>query len=390
MDLQVINTTLGSIAKSINWIKDITGLYTTKSLSEVTKLTRVEPLTILSRDCLSLEYIGDVNQTLLSMFSAYYLQAVGMLTKVNDVEVVRILDKLNPDRDETGFLLSERYATEETVNLIPEAYKYSLPGTRRICKEDDEFKYRDANGVEHKYQEAKHDINKEIATINELSNLSVGKLLNVDITYSKKIGDDISQPMSVKIPVNVRLMVSSVTDSTISHLLSIHKDDQSVSERYHAWRSGRISFIKDLIFCQDLIDEHRRAVMSDESGTIDEIMRRVNNAKKFGLLTHNPSLVSASNLFVITENVARELEDKLGGKLANPKVRKKAFENTYAMIICVIDREWERVTFYIRDITSYTELSVKEIKNASKGSGSKGPDIGDILKSLQMGAAPQF
>ena len=105
MDLGVVNTTLQTIAKSINEIRNnATNYYTTKSLAEATKLTRVEPLVIFSKDCVSLEYMPDVANSLLSIFSGYYLQAVSILTRVNDVEVVRILDKLNPDRDETGFL----------------------------------------------------------------------------------------------------------------------------------------------------------------------------------------------------------------------------------------------------------------------------------------------
>jgi hypothetical protein len=128
-------------------------------------------------------------------------------------------------------------------------------------------------------------------------------------------------------------------------------------------------------------------MIGDETGTMLEIMRRVNNSKKYGLLTKNPSLVSASNLFVVTEEIARELEGKLGGRLTNFKTREQAFENTYAMVIVVIDREWQRVTFYTRGIQSYTDLSYKELKSVGKD---KGPDIMDILKSLNTGHAPVF
>jgi hypothetical protein len=57
------------------------------------------------------------------------------------------------------------------------------------------------------------------------------------------------------------------------------------------------------------------------------------------------------------------------------------------MILCVIDREWERVTFYVRNITAGSEYSVKELKAASAG---KGPDILDILKAYNLGTAPSF
>jgi hypothetical protein len=374
MDLGVINTTLTAIASVINTAKDnFFNYYTTKSLTEATKLTRVEPLTIISRDCVNLEYMPDVMQALLSIFSGYYLQAVSLLTQINDIEVIRVLDRLNPDRDETGFLLMEKHtpSTESLTNLVLENYTYTLPThSASILSMED----------------AKSD---NIKYLNEISALSVGKLLNVEICYDKRIGSsaDDKRPATASVPVSVRLMASVIPNATIAHLLAFKTEDNTAIERFHAWRGGRISFFKDLMFCQDLIDEYKKAMIGDETGTMQEIMRRVSNAKKYGLLTKTPSLVSASNLFVMTEQVAREVESKLGGKLSNPKIREKAFDNTYAMILVVVDREWERVTFYSRGISASSDFSIKELKASSKG---KGPDIAEILKSFNMGTPPMF
>lgn len=378
-----VDTALQSIARIINQFKDVTGFYTTKSLSDVTKLTRVEPLTVISRDCLSLEYMKDINQSLLSMFCAYYLQAISILTRVDHVEVIRVLDRLNPDRDETGFLMGEKVSRESMLRSV-RSHEHALPNPRRMALEANSRDLVDDHNFDQK--------NKNEKVLLEMANLSVGKLIHVDIAFDgrkaseKPEGED-SVDSKVTIPINIRLMVSSIPNLTAQHLLTIKKEDTSLVERYHSWRSGRIGFINDMIFCQDLIDEYKRAMISDDSGTMAEIIRRVNNAKKFGLLTKNPSLVAASNIFVISEEIARHVESELGGKLNDPKIREKAFESTYAMFIVVVDREWERVTFYTRNISSHTELSIAELKTASKGSG---PDIADIMKAYNMGSAPTF
>ena len=365
MSIEIIKTALQSAVEIYSKVtENFSNYYTTKSLSEATRLTRVEPLTILSKDCLNLEYTPDIMQTLLSMFSGYYLQTVNMLTKVNDIEVVKMLDRLNPDRDDSGFLLSDRISRE---SMSLESYQHTLP-TRKALSIAME------NGGK-----------GDLATLNEMSNLAVGKMLTVSLDAGKAVD---GKTPRVDININIRLLASVIPNSTITHLLTFKTDDNSVVERFHAWRSGRIGFIKDLIFCQDLIDEYKRAAIGDATGTMAEIMRRVNNAKKFGLLTGNPSLVSASNLFVITEENAREIESKLGGKLNNPRVREKAFDNTYAMIIAVVDREYERVTFYTRGIAQSTDLSIKEIKSANKGG--KGIDVMDLMKSFSQGIAPSF
>jgi hypothetical protein len=352
---------IGNVGSTLDKIVNVVTTYDAyvddKSLIDASRLTSVEPLNIISRDLISADYMYDINLTLLNMFSAYYLQAISVLTKVTDVNVIRILDKLNPNRSSDLSTISN-----SLQNIAKESYEYTLPTSKSISLEaasDDTIK-----------------------NLNEIANLSVGKLLNVDISLPGKDSD--AKP--VTIPINVRLLTSVLSNSSLLNILGT-KSDKDFTERYHAWKAGRISFIKDLIFCQDLIDEYKRSIIHDETGTMQEIVRRVNNSKKFGLLTQNPSMASASNLFVITEEVAKELETQYGGKFTNAHIRNKLFENTYAMIIVVVDRDWERVVFYIRGINNGSSHSFKEIKAINKG---KGPDIADMLKALNMGSVPSF
>ena len=460
--------------------------YKTKSLIDVTQVARVEPLTVISRDLIHLEYMNDILQSTLSIFAGYYLQAIALSTKIDDVRVVRILDRLNPDRHFNDLMITSESMDKpkitsnmighfkELVNLSIESYKFRLPTStnkhalesevnrlsntvylsqeakkeqgevfgkikagefhkwlkktkgaeitdadiEKGLKSDDKhvrkmaqfaknakkFKKKgvakeeafgvdvfdkmhgtvdlDANRLLDEYETSADSANTDkegISAVNEMVNLSVGKLVNVTITINKE---------KAIIPVNMRLAATSLALNSILHILALKKEDNTLTERFHAWRAGRIGLIKDLIFCQDLIDEHKRALMNDESGVYGEIIKRVNNSKKFGILANNPSLVSASNIFVISEEVAADLERQMGGRLNNARVRTRVFENTYAMLIVVVDREWERVTFYHRGISQATEVSIKEIKGASKSS--KGGDIQDFMKSLMQGSAPTF
>lgn len=355
--------------------------YKTTSLSESVKLSRVEPITVVSRDVMNLDYMPDVMQSVLSIFAGYYLQAVALSAKIGGVRVTKILDRLNPDRDSSGFFMGLESHSSPDV-LVAESYQFKLP---KIAMEG---AFKRLMAGEELVQEEGEDpvmsseVDRQIGGRNalvEASNLAVGKMLMVDIVV-----DDVT----TQVPVNVRLAPAILPDSTVSHILALHKDDTTFVERYHKWRAGRITFIRDLMLCRDLIDQHRKALMNDEQGVYSEIIRRVNNAKKYGLLTQNPSLASASSIFVFSEEIAKRMEADLGGKLSNPRVREKAFNNTYAMILVVVDREWERVTMYFRGVAAATEVSIKDIKSANK---SKGPDIGDIMKTFMQGqGAPSF
>ncbi len=374
-----VNTALNAVAKVINYAKDFgTSFYKDTSLVGVTKLTRVEPITIVSKDLLNNPTTKIVLNALLADFVAYYLQAVDILTKVQDVEVVKILDRLNPDRDETGFLLSERVARESFAAISTEHYQFRLPTKSRPALET----------LNNKSLAGSKEVGEgQDIELDALVNLSIGRVVNVKVAYSKTEGEYKGEVRSVTIPVSVRLMVSSISNDSITRIMTYKSEDLSLSERFHSARAGRIEYIRDLMFCQDLIDEYKKAVIQDPTNVLSEITRRTNNAKKYGLLTKNPSLVAASTLFVISDSVVREVEQKLGGKFDNPRIREKAFENTYAMIVAVVSEEWSTVTFYVRGIARGATFGFKELEGKTKGTG---PDITDIMKALTAGQPPSF
>ena len=346
------------------------------SLSDFTKVAQVQPLVVMTTDCMHLEYIKDILQCQLNLFAAYYLQAIALMTKVNDVRIIKTLEQLNPDRSLLGLLLGMESRSYTT--LYKDAYKFSLPllSNKNLMSSISDYMTTSLESDSTKGGD-------KITT--EVNNLCVGKLLNVEIALPTKDKTGDEEFKKVTIPVNVRLMVSALTTDTVLHILAYKTEDISLKERWYAWRAGRISFIKDLILCQDLISEHKKALLKDKSGLLQEIHRRGENAKSYGMMSQAPSLASASNMFVISEREEKILSMKLGGNFSSPLIRNKAFQNTYAMLVCVVDRERERVTFYNRGIAGTTDLSIKEIKSVNK---SNGPDIGDILKVMMTGSAP--
>ena len=361
------------------------------SLIDASSAARVEPLCIVSGDCIHLDYLPDVLQSLQSIFTGYYLQAVAMTAEVGDVKVVKLLDALNPNRNASVFSLSTE-GIKEQWRLSKEAYKHRLP------KKSNPVRYgleANTNVLLNKMAlnpkddgELAEEIeqNRVLASVSdrsmtsakELADLSVGKLVNVTIC---------SNEQEMIIPISIRLIVNQVPDDSLQHMLCAGVMDTSIVERYHAWRAGRIGLIKDLVLCQDLISEHKKALMTDKDGMYSEIIKRVNQNKRSGLITNNPSMAMASNLFVISDVTEAAIEYKLGGKLSNIKTREKIFEKTYAMIICVIDKNQERITFYHRGIDASTSVGLRDIRISNKGTG---PNVGEILKAYQMGNSPSL
>ena len=440
------------------------------SLIDFTQVCRVEPITLIDADCLYLDSLPDVQQSLLSIFAGYYLQALAISTSIGKINVMRHLDRLNPTRSGSGAVTSAA-----TWLLASESYKDALPTfEKKIALEADPSYVHDRYGNNTESTQASYDLNsakfdeqirqnniandfkdydiefnrmkfysdsrmselelkqrteeaqrnfelnkekfgfdkamrlaqQELAekglalqeasrqdrlnssefgfgkdtmsTLKELTNLSVGKMFSVEIT------DGISKGT---FPVSVRLIASALPTSSMIHILTIGNKDLSGKERWHGFKSGRLDFIKDLIFCQDLIDEHRRNLIKDKEGVYSEMVRRSSNNKIAGTFTLNPSIATASNIAVISDTTADQLELHLNGKISDFKIRQKMMENTYLMILAVIDKEWERVTIYHRGLHLPTEVSVRDMRAANKGSGI---DVGSVLAAYRMGNSPNI
>lgn len=358
-------------------IRKITDLWSgakADSLIDYTRNLRVEPIVLIDTDCMYLDSLPEVMQSMQSIFAGYYLQAIAISTNVGKIEVMRHLDKLNPNRNPV-----DSAADSAGWLLAAESYKHRLPtpSDKRIALES-AGRQPGLEAVDEQTEHASLWGRDTAKDLKELANLSVGKMLNVEIT------DGLHR---ATIPISIRLMASSLPSTKLVHILSVGNEDKSVKERYHAWRAGRIEFIKDLIFCQDLIDAHRKNLMADKDGIYANILKRNRGNQLSTLVSGNPSVATASNLVVISNESAMQLELKINGKLDDFRTREKVFKETSLMIMAVIDKQWERVTFFHRGINHATEVGMRDLKVANKGSG---PDVSDILKAYQLGNSPSL
>lgn len=385
------------------------------SLIRFTKSTRVEPIVMVDQRVAHLPYITDVMQSLTSIFAGYYLQAVALAVNVGRVNVIRLLDTLNPQRDVADAAtakIAEYVVGAESLNCV-EAYRFALPrpgqkasleakevpygpqaptykdlkdhhdsatiGALLTKGEGTELTKSKLDNVNQGLTQGNDLFGKDsIKSLGESVNLSVGKMLEVTI----KDGD-----ASASFPISIRLIATIVGSSILAHILGDGSRITTAKERYHAWRSGQLEFWRDLVLCQDLIDEHKKTLAQDSTGTYDEILRRRSGNQAAGYLSSTPSIGTASNLLVMSKQTARELELSIRGKLSDFAVREKVLKSTYVMIMVVIDPEWEQVTFYHRGIRLPTQLSIKELKTSNKGTG---PDVAEILKAYQLGQNPSI
>lgn len=339
---EIAITTLNAVGNVAGRLRNLG----TDNLAEYTRDTRVEPITIVESNLRHVPLMPDLMQALTSTFAAYYLQAVSLSVNVGKVSPGKLLRHLSTDQNPNDAVLDF---------IGAESYQFKLPDYSNISVEAGAAKG------------ASRDVD-----------LRVGRMFDVEIE---------SDGARATIPMMLRLNTKHMNTKNLLHILSLGSKDNSTSARYHKWRAGELEFMKDLILCQDMIDAHKEALLEDQTGLYEKMLKRNRKGRIASVLSGKPSANSASGVMVISQETADRLERETGAKLSNFRKREKLFKDAFIMMLAVVDTEWDQVTLYTRGIDTETELSERDLKQTNKGSG---PDVAEILKAYQLGNAPAF
>lgn len=343
----------------------------TDNLIGYTATTRVEPITLVETALWNQPYTPDIMQSALSMFASLYLSAVGLSATLNNVSVGSRLEQFNPKRDPGNGL------ADTVARLVStEQAKFGLPPVRQVALEgyrnDDEPKHT-ATGVGGKFSR------DNMTSLRENSNLAVGKILDVELTANGE---------SVTAQVSVRLNSIPATGSSIADILTAGAQNRSLKERYYAVKADKLRFFQDLIGCADLLDQHRKAQLNDPTGLYMKAIRDQRRNSLTGWLTGKPSVATASNIVIISDETQLQIERDLTIKLSKFKDRQRLFDNSGMLVLYVVDQSYEQVEIFYRGIEHSTKLSVSQMKNANKGSN--GNDLMKFAEMLQQRSAPTF
>lgn len=339
------------------------------SLIAVSNATRVEPFMLVDAALTTYENMDVISNSMLSIFSGFWMLAVDTMTNISDVSVAEKLAPLNPSRNPMMESNSYRIASAKHLKgLDNNCFKFGLPKATSHNYSTEAPPERLPNtGTER----------DAFDSIIERNDLSVGKVLNVTISEN-------GQRATVK--VAIRLMATLVPSGLLKDILgtgSVFETD--LKERWHAFLAGRLSFWKDLVFCNDLLKKRKQVALKDKTGIFQAILKRGTNNAIAGLITRVPSLATMTNILVIDESTLNDIEPELGGSISKITIRNQLFESSNLMIICVVQRDMNRCTIYYRDISTSTTASIKEMKNSAKGGGG---EVAELLKAFVAGNAP--
>lgn len=186
--------------------------------------------------------------------------------------------------------------------------------------------------------------------------------------------------------VDISLAVLVAESEAVATILGVGSYKYTFQARKLDAAAGAKKWVRDIVFSRDLIDAMRQNRYKDKTGYYASVVKsRSKNmlAGAFGNLSVN----NASSVFVISQETVDAMEPELGGSLEDFEVRQRLFSDTLTMIIVVVDRRWETVTFYHRGLRRYTELNLRDLAKGGKGSNL---DVTEVIRAYQAGNAPSM
>lgn len=368
---------------------------TSNTLAEYTRPARQEPVALVDRSLLtnlSAEQMVALEQTMLSVYSGMYLVAISMTMKVGEIVPLQLLSQFSTNRSLTLAAGNSVYwAFEGLVDQITQKLTY-IPHSDDITAMIDIGMHNLSAGMEAWYDplamggglsesdnkpvgpKESADVEKTIHNITDESNLVVGKLLNIPITYNDK---------TVNIQTSVTLRPKSINSADLVTICRHNSRDISWSSRWHAMRSGEISVIKDWLLNQDLYDEYRKGLYADKTGILMNLKSSRTKNIWAALISGRASPNAISAMIFMAKETAINIQHATGLKFNSFHDRERIFEGTTSAWIIIVDTVRETFTIYTRSIEDSMDSSFAHIKGNAKNP--KGMDINQVLESYKLG-----
>jgi len=402
------------LAKGLKDIyKENKGFVPMKTSGSITKLLSsfiVEPIAIVDSSLRTEEHIDKILELNADIFSGYFAQAFDVLVKVYGVDHRTVLDLLSTNKsalsgalsseskiasidelldDNTDILsietktLNDIEEEEEIKAKVRDKYNEAADNRRKKAKEEEDDRRNKAKIDEEKRKTTQNikesNLKTQMDYLTKPTELIDDK--NISSIVQKKINIEILLTRSgiahtIVIPMLIKLDVRFVSPKHILDVVDSKGNDKKFSYRLDEYRAGAIS-LSDLVFGNDLIRKYKSNQLQDHNELLDIINAKVANANAKLVTRMGVGYEKYFNLLIVSTATKASMERAVKGKLIKTKYKEKVLEQTNALMLTVVDEDYERVIIYTKDIDGVSDITFKSLAKGSKDGG-----MNDIFKSL--------
>lgn len=334
-----------------------------RDMVSIAKELLVEPVTIATSNATTSDAYGDAVKALFKLFISYYAQAFNTLLSVDNLragDAIKILNKNKTSGVEAELLTTGLEHSIDDIDFLPidpETIKWNAG--------------MEAKGLKVEKGEVSEVLSAEV---NLTGTIAVNNGKSTDV-------------IKVTIPMLFKSTTFVLTRAGMDAIFSTRTPEKGFLARWDEWRSGGIGLF-NLLTGNDLVREYKenriKASSKDDTDSLVREMGSVNANNVLKLLDKGSTGLNACLL--LTTSDAKRLEVMYKGSIDKDKVRNKVFAAADAIIMLILDDEWEKATLYIKGLRGKTIVTYKNLA----GKKTKDGELTELFKALMLGNKPTF
>jgi phosphoribosyl-ATP pyrophosphohydrolase len=338
------------------------GNFLTKTNGSITKFLSgftIEPIIIATSGSKQSEVIDKLMEIETDIFASFYNQAFIALTSYYEMPTsiaIEVLGTTN-QRPSREYSSESDKAVDYYTDLFNANSSILSTETKSIKPSDINFKDQPTSAM-------------------LIRNLEIV----IETNYDKK---DKNKKHTIIIPFIIKTHIMFTTIDRIVNMLTPNHISKSFEYRLDEFQAGAIT-LKELLFAGDLIKEYKKNRFKDKDGLSDLINSQQDIADSKLFDSGYIGFEKSYNMLIVTSDEKILLDKQMNGNIDNEKYKQKLLEDSNAMLIAIIDNDYERVYILMRDIRGRTDLSFKTIMRRKDS----GIDLSEIMKSLIATRSP--
>lgn len=361
----------GALVEAVQNIEDATSM----SLFQYTKRAIVSSRVYIERPLANEEIITPLMLNTMNLYTGLILTAMNMNRMVTQTKRVR---------DAMSVVATESFQEQPkyTEDLMKQYFFGSMPKMAAITNQEGGNPFEPMDGSPTQYNPTNDS--KVIDTEPKNVNLPSGRVIQV------KFGSDKSTGNSFSVNLYLQLTPTFIPSEVASQFIGLNFAP-SFRQRWMQASAGEISFIKDLIFGQDMRKRRRKAMKQDSTGSLRDMIERQENSLSnswLKLALVQPERQNIANTILIFEKSNFEKACSAAGlRFKDYNSRQKFFNKTFAMMLHVVDPMFNKVTSYYHGLNAVSEFTFDQIKRNSR---TENIDLMQVMKAYAQGMAPKF
>ena len=341
--------------------------------------------------------VTDVIKTVHTQYAAFVLTALQMnqfVTRDRTVQdMLRVVstedNKIHESVVEGLFGPNNPYTTGRRTH-DKEAEKIEKENIPSVPTKDEHDKKKavddfNKHGRHEKYTRGQNTTGKVVALSGD-NHVPAGKLLEITLKNQD------NESASVTLNLMIQLAPYKIPQSVAVEFLA--KDVlPSMFQRILMWRTGEISFWRDLVAMSDIVERRERLRRMDPTGVVDEMLNKQakDRARVFGNINTHAAERSrniANSVLVFSSETVARAKAETGIDITKTDQRNRYFATSFAMIMVVINPLYNQVTFYYNGLDDAATFTFDQMAVGSKGGG--GLDLVSVMNAFNQGRSPRF